>query len=1001
MIKILIQLTLFIGYCSSSSFSQNYWQQEVNYTIEVTLDDVNHKLFGNESFEYINNSPSTLNELRIHLWPNAYKNGETALGQQQYKDGNDDLKFANDSLTGWIDSLNFSVNGAKVNWRFDSTHSDICIIELKTPLLPGDRITVATPFVVKIPSGEISRLGHIEQSYQITQWYPKPAVFDATGWHDMPYLNQGEFYSEFGSFDVSITLPKNYAIAATGDLQSDEEFQFRKNIEKLTREKIDNNNYSRKSRGGGGITPESSAEFKTVRFTQDKVHDFAWFADKRYEILSGEIELPYSKRKVTSWAFFTPKNMNLWKDAIEYINDGTNFYSLWNGDYPYNSVTAVDGTISAGGGMEYPTITVIGNSSSEMELETVIVHEIGHNWFYGILGSNERNHGWMDEGINTLNEVRYIQTKYPNNTNLSQIFNGGFLHFNGLSHFDTGDFFYRTLSGLGLEQAIETPSEDFTSTNYSVIMYQKTGLVFNYLRRYLGDEKFDSCMQNYFETWKFKHPQPEDMRKTLESCSGKKLDWLFKDLIRTCNHVDFKLKKVKKIDETNYTVKIKNVGQVDSPISIHGLIGDSIVSTTWIEPGLKTNKIQLQSVSRLDGISISADKSIPEINRQNNHWKSKGLFKRFEKPKFEFLIGDNESRRSNMFWTPIIGGNFHDKFMIGGAFHNFGLPINKFQYLIAPMYSFGRNFISGITELSYTTLPKDNIRLSKIGVSIKSFKDDSIRDRNESFYFIASPYWYAKLGKRAKLSKPFENSIRVQTMYRANVFGHNTTQYAGGFIEHVSNYVKPNHKVNTKIRTDFASNLDNGQKFGRSSLEATYKFRYLRKNQKRWISLRGFVGGYWYNKFNINSNPNYMMSFAGMNGAQDLFVEDYFFGRNITSGIWSQQRYENMGGFSSASNFGATNQWMATGNLYFQIPIKPNMFGVFIDFGTVQLGTKNYGLFNTGLALKLGDVFGVYFPIYMNDVLENSFGSKKYSERIRFSLKLNLMTRDFKFRDLF
>ena len=144
-----------------------------------------------------------------------------------------------------------------------------------------------------------------------------------------------------------------------------------------------------------------------------------------------------------------------------------------------------------------------------------------------------------------------------------------------------------------------------------------------------------------------------------------------------------------------------------------------------------------------------------------------------------------------------------------------------------------------------------------------------------------------------------------------------------------------------------------------------------------------------------------MMSFAGMNGAQDLFVEDYFFGRNITSGIWSQQRYENMGGFSSASNFGATNQWMATGNLYFQIPIKPNMFGVFIDFGTVQLGTKNYGLFNTGLALKLGDVFGVYFPIYMNDVLENSFGSKKYSERIRFSLKLNLMTRDFKFRDLF
>src|SRR5690606_24268419 len=115
----------------------------------------------------------------------------------------------------------------------------------------------------------------------------------------------------------------------------------------------------------------------------------------RYEVLKSEVTLPHSGRKVTSWAMFTPKNATLWKKASEYLNDGIYYYSLWNGDYPYNQVTAVDGTISAGGGMEYPNVTVIGNSSSDLQLEIVIVHEVGHNWFYGQLGTNERLHGWM------------------------------------------------------------------------------------------------------------------------------------------------------------------------------------------------------------------------------------------------------------------------------------------------------------------------------------------------------------------------------------------------------------------------------------------------------------------------------------------------------------------------------------------------------------------------------------------------------------------------------
>ncbi|MFM8243930.1 MAG: hypothetical protein ACKN86_14100, partial [Crocinitomicaceae bacterium] len=183
-----------ISLYATFSMSQKYWQQEVNYKINVSLDDQNHYLRGFESMEYVNNSPNVLEKLYIHLWPNAYRNRNSALAKQLYKNGQTELFFGPDSDRGWIDSLNFKSEGAMLKWDYDPEHMDICILQLAKPLRPGERITIETPFKVKIPSGEISRLGHVGQSYQITQWYPKPAVYDKNGWNAMPYLNQGEFY---------------------------------------------------------------------------------------------------------------------------------------------------------------------------------------------------------------------------------------------------------------------------------------------------------------------------------------------------------------------------------------------------------------------------------------------------------------------------------------------------------------------------------------------------------------------------------------------------------------------------------------------------------------------------------------------------------------------------------------------------------------------------------------------------------------------------------------
>ena len=207
-------------------YAQEYFQQEVNYNINVTLNDQEHTLNGHIDIEYINNSNKPLDTLWFHLWPNAYKNNSTALAQQKLEEGDTEFYYANELERGYIDNIAFKVDDKLVQWEYHPEHIDICKLMLSNTLNPGDTIKISTPFLVKIPDGKFSRLGHVQQSYMITQWYQKPAVYDKEGWHIMPYLNQGEFYSEFGNFDVTITLPNNYIVGATGNLQTESEIAY-------------------------------------------------------------------------------------------------------------------------------------------------------------------------------------------------------------------------------------------------------------------------------------------------------------------------------------------------------------------------------------------------------------------------------------------------------------------------------------------------------------------------------------------------------------------------------------------------------------------------------------------------------------------------------------------------------------------------------------------------------------------------------------------------------
>lgn len=266
----------------------------------------------------------------------------------------------------------------------------------------------------------------------------------------------------------------------------------------------------------------SSAKTKTLQYKQDNVHDFAWFADKTFTVKTDTLQLP-SGKIITANAFYYSEHKENWTNSIAMIKRAILTKSKWLGEYPYNVVSVVDG--GNGGGMEYPTITLLDDGGSEKSLDFVIYHEVGHNWFEAILGTNERTHPWMDEGMNTYYDNRYSMLQYGN-TNI-EIGRTKYPFINKRLPDDIQHIILQTITRIKKDQPIETPSGKFSFLNYNMMSYTKTGDWMKLLEDELGKDIFDNCMQEYYKRWQFKHPYPEDFNKVVEEVSGINTDAIF------------------------------------------------------------------------------------------------------------------------------------------------------------------------------------------------------------------------------------------------------------------------------------------------------------------------------------------------------------------------------------------------------------------------------------------------------------------------------------------
>ncbi|MBW1653815.1 M1 family metallopeptidase [Flavobacterium quisquiliarum] len=544
--KIILLSFLSFGLNSAFAQSTSYWQQHADYKMEVSMDVKNYQYKGKQELVYTNNSPDTLKKVFYHLYPNAFQPGSEMDARLHFikdpdgrmvnktKDasGKDIKQSRIETLkpneVGYLKITNFKQDGAVAQTRVSGT---ILEVTLAKPILPNSKTTFTLDFDGQVPV-QIRRSGRnnsegIELS--MSQWYPKLAEFDFEGWHADPYIAR-EFHGVWGNFDVKITIDKEYTIGGSGYLQ-------------------DKNSIGHGYEDAGvTVVYPKKAKTLTWHFIAPNVHDFTWAADKDYahDIVKGpnDVDLHFFYKN-------TPKVAENWKQLEPLMVKVMDYYNNRVGQYPYKQYSFIQG---GDGGMEYAMCTLmLGNGTLEGILGTA-THELGHSWFQHILASNESKHPWMDEGFTTYIEDSALNELKGDKKEVNP-FKG---NYNA----------YYNLVNSGKEQPQTTHGDRYDENRpYSISSYIKGSIFLSQLEYVIGKENVDATLKRYFNDFKFKHPTPNDIKRTAERVSGAELDWYLTDWAQTTNTIDYGIKDVAD-NAGKTTISLERIGRMPMPIDL-------------------------------------------------------------------------------------------------------------------------------------------------------------------------------------------------------------------------------------------------------------------------------------------------------------------------------------------------------------------------------------------------------------------------------------------------
>ena len=537
---------LFLSLSFGNLFAQNsgYWQQHVDYKMDVTMDVKNYQYKGKQELVYTNNSSDTLKKVYYHLFNNAFQPGsEMDARIQSIKDP--DARMVNKTKVDGKDIKESRIKNLKINeigyLRISNLKQDgvnasaktvgtILEVTLAKPILPNSKTTFTLDFDGQVPV-QIRRSGRnnvegVELS--MAQWYPKIAEFDPEGWHADPYIAR-EFHGVWGNFNVNITIDKDYVLGGSGYLQNPNEI-----------------GHGYQDAGVTVVYPKK-AKTLTWHFNAPMVHDFTWAADKNYDhdVVKGpnNVDLHFIYKN-------TPAVVENWKKLQPLMVAVMAYYNKTVGDYPYKQYSFIQ---AGDGGMEYAMCTLmLGNGKLEGILGTA-AHELGHSWFQHILASNESKHPWMDEGFTTYIEdlaLNELATKKEENP-----FKGNY------------GAYYKLVES-GKEQPQTTHGDRYDENRpYSISSYVKGSIFLSQLGYVIGQENLNKTVKKYYQDFKFKHPTPNDIKRTAERVSGAELDWYLIDWTETLNTIDYGIASVQEnANKTNVT--LERIGRMPMPIDV-------------------------------------------------------------------------------------------------------------------------------------------------------------------------------------------------------------------------------------------------------------------------------------------------------------------------------------------------------------------------------------------------------------------------------------------------
>ena len=577
-----------------------YWQQRVDYRIRATLDPARQQLSGRETIHYVNHSPEALPYLWLFLEQNICAPGSVTnqLDQPALVFLGSIFDFSCKGFSGGLALEHVRVGLHEVPTAVFGTTMRV---DLPRPLAPGQVIDLDIGWRFTVPDYGAGRMGHDGSLYELGQWYPRMAVYDdVRGWNHEPYIGGGEFYLEYGRFDVALTVPADYVVGATGVLLNPEQVLTAAQRARLARARRSSEPVaiiSADEAGQAARTRPTTRGTLTWRFAADSVRDFAFGAapDFRWDASS--------YRRTLVHTLYRPSAPE-WEEANRIVRDAVQYYSEQWYPYPYPHITSIEGPIE---GMEYPMITFDPRSPSREERQWVLAHELGHQWVPMIVGSNERLYPWMDEGFNTFidlgNAARYFKgTPYGDSIEIHP------LHL------------YPDHAIPGKEEPLiwrPVESHDLFWTGY-----QKPALMMQTLRyEVLGKERFDHAFRTYLRAWAYKHPTPADFFRVMRDASGMDLDFFWRDWIYTTARLDQAVDSVGRVDD-DQKVFLSNRGTMTLPLEMELTYADGTTERVRLPVEMwnlgPAFAYRVRGGKQVTGVVVDPRGVLPDTDRANN-----------------------------------------------------------------------------------------------------------------------------------------------------------------------------------------------------------------------------------------------------------------------------------------------------------------------------------------------------------------------------------------------